>query len=84
MVTMKVGDEDVVETGEFQLRAAQFQLASFGAIDEEKLVAHVNHLCTGQMTSGGQSTATTEYVDIEFVHMFRGIFAGGVVFLLQN
>ena len=46
---MKVADEDVVESREFQAHSAHLQLRALTAVDHVELVADVEHLTRRQM-----------------------------------
>jgi hypothetical protein len=44
MVTVEMGNKDVVETRKFEPRATHLQLGSFATINHVEFVAHVDHL----------------------------------------
>ena len=44
VVAVQVGDEDVVDAGEFEPAAAQLHLDAFGAVDHEEFLTDVDDL----------------------------------------
>ena len=53
MVTMQMGDEDVVQMGIFKVAAAQLYLAAFGTVYHEEFFADVEHLRRTKMMRSG-------------------------------
>jgi hypothetical protein len=59
VVTVKVGDEDMVEAGKFQFGTAELELRSFTAVNHEQFLAYVYHLRRCEMSGGRQSGTAT-------------------------
>ena len=57
MIAMKMGDEDVVQSGCFQCHPAEPYLTPFAAIDHERLVTQLEHLTSRRVLECGQGAA---------------------------
>jgi hypothetical protein len=55
---------------EMLARASELNLRAFAAVYHKLLATHLHHLRRREMLYRGQSTSTTEYVNLEWFHFF--------------
>lgn len=68
MVAVEMGDEYVVEARKLEAGLAESQLGAFGTVDQEELVAHIDHLRRGQVFGRGECATATKNMNIKFFH----------------
>lgn len=72
MVAMQMGEEDGLQMGETDVRAAQRHLCAFGAVEHEEFLADVDHLRGTEAARGGKGCTASEYVDFKLFHFSEG------------
>ena len=68
MIAMQVGDENVIQSAEFDAHTAHLHLRALSAVDHIQFVAQVDDLRCRQMASRRQGGSAPQYVHAEVCH----------------